>query len=71
MIDHVPVLEPITKSAETVREPAAIAARTAAALDLALARASGPTFVDFPNTMPSSSRGCGGTHPFTTNAAVP
>jgi acetolactate synthase-1/2/3 large subunit len=46
--DHVPVVEPLVKSAETVREPGLIAERTAAALDLALAAPSGPTFVDYP-----------------------
>ena len=46
--DHVPVVEPLVKSAETVREPNRIAAGTAAALDLALAAPSGPTFVDYP-----------------------
>jgi len=46
--DHVPVVEPLVKSAETVRDTAEIAARTAAALDLAAERPSGPTFVDYP-----------------------
>jgi acetolactate synthase I/II/III large subunit len=46
--DHIPVVEPLVKSAETVRDPGTIAARTAAALDLALAAPSGPTFVDYP-----------------------
>jgi acetolactate synthase I/II/III large subunit len=46
--DHVPVVEPLVKSAETVRDAARIAAGTAAALDLALAGPSGPTFVDYP-----------------------
>jgi acetolactate synthase I/II/III large subunit len=46
--DHVPVVEPLVKSAETVRDPGQIASRTAAAIDLALAAPSGPTFVDFP-----------------------
>jgi thiamine pyrophosphate-dependent acetolactate synthase large subunit-like protein len=46
--DHVPVVEPLVKSAETVRETAAIGPRTAAALDLAMAAPCGPTFVDFP-----------------------
>jgi acetolactate synthase-1/2/3 large subunit len=46
--DHVPVVEPLVKSAETVREPGRIAGRTAAALDLALSSPSGPTFVDYP-----------------------
>jgi acetolactate synthase-1/2/3 large subunit len=46
--DHVPVVEPLVKSAQTVKETARIAASTAAALDLALAAPSGPTFVDYP-----------------------
>jgi len=47
-IDHLPFVEPLVKSAETVRETAAIGPRTAAALDLALSAPSGPTFVDYP-----------------------
>ncbi len=47
-IDHLPFVSPLVKSAETVREPGRIAATTAAALDLALAAPSGPTFVDYP-----------------------
>jgi acetolactate synthase I/II/III large subunit len=47
-IDHLPFVSPLVKSAETVKEPGRIAARTAAALDLALAAPSGPTFVDYP-----------------------
>jgi acetolactate synthase-1/2/3 large subunit len=47
-IDHLPFVSPLVKSAETVKDPAAIAARTAAALDLALAAPGGPTFVDYP-----------------------
>ena len=46
--DHVPVVSPLVKSAETVKAPDRIAASTAAALDLALAAPSGPTFVDYP-----------------------
>jgi acetolactate synthase I/II/III large subunit len=46
--DHVPVVSPLVKSAETVREPGEIGARTAAALDLAQAMPGGPTFVDYP-----------------------
>jgi acetolactate synthase-1/2/3 large subunit len=46
--DHIPVVEPLVKSAETVKDPGLIAARTAAALDLALAAPSGPTFLDYP-----------------------
>jgi acetolactate synthase-1/2/3 large subunit len=47
-IDHLPLVSPLVKSAETVKEPAHIAARTAAALDLALSAPYGPTFVDYP-----------------------
>ncbi len=47
-IDHVPFVEPLVKSAETVKDPALIAAVTAAAIDRSLAAPSGPTFVDFP-----------------------
>jgi acetolactate synthase-1/2/3 large subunit len=47
-IDHLPFVSPLVKSAETVKEPGRIASRTAAALDLALATPSGPTFVDYP-----------------------
>jgi acetolactate synthase-1/2/3 large subunit len=47
-IDHLPFVRPLVKSAETVKEPSAIAASTAAALDRALAPPSGPTFVDYP-----------------------
>src|SRR5215203_1139931 len=47
-IDHLPFVSPLVKSAETVKDPARIAAVTAAALDLAAAAPSGPTFVDYP-----------------------
>jgi len=47
-IDHLPFVSPLVKSAETVKETGAIAARTAAALDLALSAPGGPTFVDYP-----------------------
>ncbi len=47
-IDHLPFVSPLVKSAETVKEAERIGARTAAALDLALAAPSGPTFVDYP-----------------------
>ena len=47
-IDHLPFVAPLVKSAETVKQPEAIAARTAAALDLALEAPGGPTFVDYP-----------------------
>jgi acetolactate synthase-1/2/3 large subunit len=47
-IDHLPFVSPLVKSAETVKEPGQIAARTAAALDTALASPYGPTFIDYP-----------------------
>jgi len=47
-IDHLPFVGPLVKSAETVKETGAIAARTAAALDLSLSAPFGPTFVDYP-----------------------
>jgi acetolactate synthase-1/2/3 large subunit len=47
-IDHLPFVSPLVKSAETVKEPGQIAARTAATLDLALAPPYGPTFIDYP-----------------------
>jgi len=47
-IDHLPFVSPLVKSAETVKDPAEIAARTAAALDLAATAPGGPTFIDYP-----------------------
>jgi acetolactate synthase-1/2/3 large subunit len=47
-IDHLPFVAPLVKSAETVKDPAQIAAVTAAALDRSAAAPSGPTFVDYP-----------------------
>src|ERR1051325_1881708 len=47
-IDHLPFVSPLVKSAETVKDPGDIAARTAAALDLALAAPGGAAFVDYP-----------------------
>ncbi len=47
-IDHLPFVSPLVKSAQTVKEPGRIAAMTAAALDLAAAAPSGPTFLDYP-----------------------
>ncbi len=47
-IDHLPFIAPLVKSAETVKAPDRIAARTAAALDLALTAPGGPTFIDYP-----------------------
>ncbi|MFN8160599.1 MAG: acetolactate synthase [Solirubrobacterales bacterium] len=46
--DHVPVVAPLVKSAETVTETARIPEMTAAALDGALEAPTGPTFVDYP-----------------------
>jgi acetolactate synthase I/II/III large subunit len=47
-IDHLPFVAPLVKSAETVKGPQQIAARTATALDEAFAAPYGPTFVDYP-----------------------
>src|SRR5882672_6491076 len=47
-IDRLPFISPLVKSAETVKEPGRIATMTAAALDLAAAAPSGPTFLDYP-----------------------
>jgi acetolactate synthase-1/2/3 large subunit len=47
-IDHLPFVSPLVKSAQTVKDPAEIAAITAAALDLAASAPGGPTFVDYP-----------------------
>jgi acetolactate synthase-1/2/3 large subunit len=47
-IDHLPFVSPLVKSAETAKQPGAIAAMTAAALDLAMRAPSGPTFLDYP-----------------------
>ncbi|HEX6227938.1 MAG TPA: acetolactate synthase [Solirubrobacterales bacterium] len=47
-IDHLPFVSPLVKSAQTVKDPGRIGSTTAAALDLALAAPSGPTFVDYP-----------------------
>lgn len=47
-IDHLPFVEPLVKSAETVKDTGAIAERTAAALDLAISAPFGPTFLDYP-----------------------
>ena len=47
-IDHLPLVSPLVKSAQTVKETAALGAATAEALDLALAPPSGPTFIDYP-----------------------
>ncbi len=47
-VDHVPFVAPLTKSAETVKDPAQIPAVTAGAIDTAIEMPSGPTFVDYP-----------------------
>ena len=47
-IDHVPFIDPLTKSAVTAKQTARIPELTAAAIDAALAQPSGPTFVDYP-----------------------
>jgi acetolactate synthase-1/2/3 large subunit len=47
-IDHLPFVSPLVKDAQTVKDPARIAAMTAAALDLAAGPPSGPTFLDYP-----------------------
>ncbi len=46
--DHVPVCEPVTKSATTVKEAAAIPEATLNAVDTAMTQPSGPTFLDYP-----------------------
>jgi acetolactate synthase-1/2/3 large subunit len=47
-IDHVPFVAPVTKTAETVKEPERIPEVTARAIDAALEQPSGPAFVDYP-----------------------
>ena len=47
-IDHLPFVSPLTKSAETVKEPNEIGAATARAFDRAGAAPTGPTFLDYP-----------------------
>ncbi|MEX2447363.1 MAG: acetolactate synthase [Solirubrobacterales bacterium] len=47
-IDHLPFVAPLVKSAETVKQPELLGARTVAALDLSLSAPYGPTFVDYP-----------------------
>ena len=47
-IDHVPFVAPLTKTAETVKDTAAIPDATARAIDGAVELPSGPTFVDYP-----------------------
>jgi thiamine pyrophosphate-dependent acetolactate synthase large subunit-like protein len=47
-IDHVPFVAPLTKTAETVKDTAAIPEATARAIDGAVELPSGPTYVDYP-----------------------
>ena len=47
-IDHLPFVKPVTKSAQTVKDPARLAGITAEAIDNALTVPLGPTFVDYP-----------------------
>jgi acetolactate synthase-1/2/3 large subunit len=47
-VDHIPFVSPVTKSAETVKDPALIPEVTARAIDTAVEMPSGPTFVDYP-----------------------
>ena len=47
-IDHVPFVQPLVKSATTVKDPGEIPAVTAGAIDLAAMPPLGPTFVDYP-----------------------
>ena len=47
-IDHLPFVSPLTKSAETVKEPNLIGEATVRAFDIAGAAPTGPTFLDYP-----------------------
>jgi acetolactate synthase-1/2/3 large subunit len=47
-IDHLPFVSPLTKSAETVKDPNLIAEATVRAFDTAAAAPTGPTFLDYP-----------------------
>src|SRR5215208_1343941 len=47
-IDHLPFVEPLVKSAQTVKDPGKIARTTAEAIDTAAEPPLGPTFVDYP-----------------------
>src|SRR5215211_9204100 len=47
-IDHVPIVESITKSAATVKETAQIPEATARAIDASLEAPTGPAFLDYP-----------------------
>ncbi len=66
-MDHLPLVRTVTKLAETVFSPGAIAERTGAALDAASTPHRGPTFLDFPMDILFSRAEAGipapGTHP--------
>ena len=47
-IDHLPFVTPLVKSAETVKEPNAIAEATVRAFDVAAAAPTGPAYLDYP-----------------------
>ncbi len=47
-IDHLPFVTPLVKSAETVKEPNAIAEATVHAFDVAAAAPTGPAYLDYP-----------------------
>ncbi len=47
-IDHLPIVSPLAKTAETVKDPNLIGAATAAAFDAAAAIPTGPAFLDYP-----------------------
>ncbi len=47
-IDHLPIVSPLTKSAETVKETALIGDATVRAIDIATTAPTGPTFLDYP-----------------------
>lgn len=47
-IDHIPLVEPITQSAATLRDPDTVGAETAAAFRRSLTPRRGPVFVDVP-----------------------
>jgi acetolactate synthase I/II/III large subunit len=70
-IDHIPLVAPLVKSAETARATARIPELTAAALDLAMAPPSGPTFVDYPLDVVFSPAECEIPAPAQAGAAPP
>ncbi|MCW2989136.1 MAG: thiamine pyrophosphate protein binding domain protein [Solirubrobacterales bacterium] len=70
-IDHLPFVSPLVKSARTVKAPGEIAALTAAALDLAVAAPSGPTFLDYPLDVVFSEAEVAIPDPAATPAAAP